>query len=402
MNVLFITLAHISGISERGIYTDLMRKFRNEGHNIYIVTPRERKYKIGTSLRKNEGVNILGVRTLNVTKTNLVEKGIGLMLIEKQFLYAIKKFFDGVHFDLILYTTPPITFPNLIAYLRKMHSTAMTYLLLKDIFPQNAVDLGLFSKKSFLYKYYRKKELKIYELSDHIGCMSPANVDFVLKNNPMLNPSKLEVNPNSIEVQFGLDSADKDKLRRMYDIPTDKIVFVYGGNLGKPQGIDFLISILESNRDNKNVFFLIVGSGTEYSKIKSYLDANSLQSVRIFEYMPKPEYERLLACCDVGLIFLDKRFTIPNYPSRLLSYLQNKMPILAATDKNTDIGRIAEDNGYGFWCESGDLNTFNVLLQKYVHVDRRQMGEKGFQFLLDNYQVDNSYLIIMKHFMDHV
>lgn len=59
---------------------------------------------------------------------------------------------------------------------------------------------------------------------------------------------------------------------------------------------------------------------------------------------------------------------------------------------NTDIGRIAEDNGYGFWCESNDVNAFTELVDKFVsQVDVKQMGEKGYDFLMNNYTVDRSY-----------
>ena len=61
---------------------------------------------------------------------------------------------------------------------------------------------------------------------------------------------------------------------------------------------------------------------------------------------------RVLAnSCDVGLIFLDKRFTIPNFPSRLLSYMQASMPVLAATDVNTDIGKVIEEGESDIGCE---------------------------------------------------
>ena len=112
------------------------------------------------------------------------------------------------------------------------------------------------------------------------------------------------------------------------------------------------------------------------------------------------EYDELVESCDVGLIFLDPRFTIPNYPSRLLSYLEYKMPVLMATDVNTDIGSIAEENGYGFWCENGDLEKFNLLLDKLASDPslRNQMGENGYIFLEENYTVEKSYEIIMKHF----
>lgn len=75
MNILFLTLQSISSINKRGIYTDLLRKFRQEGHSVTVVTPMERRMGINTNLRQEEGANILQVRTLNIQKTNMVEKG---------------------------------------------------------------------------------------------------------------------------------------------------------------------------------------------------------------------------------------------------------------------------------------------------------------------------------------
>ena len=105
----------------------------------------------------------------------------------------------------------------------------------------------------------------------------------------------------------------------------------------------------------------------------------------------------LVKYCDVGLIFLDYRFTIPNYPSRLLPYLENKMPVLCATDVNTDIGKIAEKNGYGYWCESVKPEDFTALVDKMLSSDRIAMGEKGYQFLKENYTVDKTYNAIVSH-----
>ncbi len=183
MNILFLTMSKMLTLEKRGIYTDLMRKFRNEGHNVYIVTPTERRDGRKTYVIEEKGVKILSVRTLNVQKTNVIEKGIGQLSIEFLYKRAIKRYFKGVNFDLILYSTPPITFPKVIEYAKKTNPSAKTYLLLKDIFPQNAVDMGMLPKrglKGVLYKFFRAKEKKLYALSDYIGCMSPANVELVL------------------------------------------------------------------------------------------------------------------------------------------------------------------------------------------------------------------------------
>ena len=308
-------------------------------------------------------------------------------------------------FDLITYSTPPITFTKVIKYLKKENPNALSYLQLKDIFPQNAVDIGMMTKsgvKSFLYKFFREKETKLYAISDYIGCMSPANVEYVLKNNPEIYADRVEVAPNSIElveieVELGQEKAEKYYIRKKYDLPTDKPVFIYGGNLGKPQAIDYLVKCLEANKRRTDSFFVVVGSGTDYNLISDWYERNTDASVKLMQSLPKADYDLLVKHCDVGLIFLDHRFTIPNYPSRLLSYLENKMPVICATDKNTDIGKIAEENGYGYWCESVKPEDFTALVDKMLASDRKAMGENGYQYLKENYQVGNTYSAIISH-----
>lgn len=406
MNVILLTISVIRDIKSSGIYTDLMRRFRDEGHQVYIVSPCERRFGQTTSLIEDDGVKILNVKTLNIQKTNILEKGIGTLLIEQQYIRAIKKYLFDVNFDLITYSTPPITFTNVVRFLKKRNTSAISYLLLKDIFPQNAVDLGMFGDNSILYWFFRKKEIALYNVSDYIGCMSPANVEYVLKNNPKITPERVEVTPNSIELRNedevvnepGQKKAANYYIRKKYDLPLDKPIFIYGGNLGKPQGIDYLIKCLDANKKREDCYLVIVGSGTHYSLISEWYKENKDSNVKLVQFLPKSDYDLLVKSCDVGLIFLDHRFTIPNYPSRLLSYLENKIPVLCATDVNTDIGRIAEKNGYGFWCESVKPEDFTALVDKMLASDRKAMGEKGYEFLKANYLVEHTYNAIMKHF----
>lgn len=417
MNLIFLTLVRIGDIEERGIYQDLMRKFRDEGHNVYIVTPCERRLGLQTSLTESKGVHILNVKTLNVQKTSIVEKGIGTMLIESQYKVAIKKYLGDVKFDLITYSTPPITFTNVVKYLKRKNPQAISYLQLKDIFPQNAVDIGMMKTtgvKGLLYKFFRNKEKALYEASDYIGCMSPANVDFLLKHNPEIDSKRVEVAPNSIEAPYPPKGENFEKesevrenneryhIRKKYNLPIDKPVFIYGGNLGKPQGIDYLIKCMDVVKGRTDCHFVVVGTGTEYDKLEAWyrenLDVDANLNIKVMKGLPKEDYDMLVRSCDVGLIFLDHRFTIPNYPSRLLSYLENKMPIICATDVNTDIGKIAEENGYGYWCESVKPEDFTALVDKMLASDRKAMGERGYEFLKNNYLVEHTYNAIMSHF----
>ena len=409
MNILFLTMSSgLRNVSASGIYTDLMRKFRDEGHEVYIIYPNERRTGRPTSVEVSNGVHCLGVRTLNVTKTSVIEKGVGQLLLENLFMRAMNRYFSDVRFDLILYSTPPITFNNVIKEARKRNPQAMTYLMLKDIFPQNAVDLGMMTKtgiKGMLYRMFRRKEKELYRISDHIGCMSPANVRYVLEHNPEVKAEKVEIAPNSYDVASPHPSPEgKGALHSSFQggvggrlLPTDVPIFIYGGNMGRPQGIPFLVECMRAVKDREDCHFVIVGDGTEYPKLEAFVNECHPKAVSLFRKLPKEDYDRLAEACDVGLIFLDYRFTIPNYPSRLLPYLMTRKPIIACTDPNCDTGTLAEENGYGFYCPSNSVEAFVKTIDRMLASDIRQMGENGYRFFLDNYTTEHTFEAIMKH-----
>lgn len=403
MNVLFLTLVGFDSLYESGIYTDLLREFVKNGHHVYAVSPIEKRYNQASHLITEENAQILRLQIGNVQKTNVIEKGISTVMIEMTFKKGIKQYFSNVKFDLVLYSTPPITLVRAIEYI-KTRDCAKTYLLLKDIFPQNAVDIGMMKTtgiKGLLYLHFRHQEKKLYAVSDRIGCMSQANVDYVLKHNPEIDSKRVEVCPNSIEViDKSVDMDTRNQIRAKYNIPLDKKVFVYGGNLGKPQGIPFLIECLKKSSDIEDAFFLIVGDGTEFDLLEEYANSSKQKNFKLMKRLPKDDYDNLVGACDVGMIFLDHRFTIPNFPSRLLAYMQARLPVLAATDPNTDIGRIITDGEFGWWCESNDIKRFYSLIEEAILADRKQLGTVGYNILSEYYTNKIGYQIINNHLAD--
>ena len=225
--------------------------------------------------------------------------------------------------------------------------------------------------------------------------MSQANVDYVLNNNPEIDPAKVEICPNSIEVRdMRITHEERVSVRDKYGIPQDKKVFVYGGNLGRPQGIPFLIECLRSQLENDDAYFLVVGDGTEFPKLQAFFDEAKPSNMSLMKRLPKEDYDRMVAACDVGMIFLDHRFTIPNFPSRLLAYMQAGLPVLACTDPNTDVGKVIVDGGFGWWCESNDVAGFADCVESAFSeslITDQQIIEK----LEENYSVEKQYRSIM-------
>jgi glycosyltransferase involved in cell wall biosynthesis len=392
MKVLFLSISTaVSNLNNRGIYPDLLRYIAKQGHEVYIVCPFERKSKKKTSLTVSQNVHILGVKTLNITKSNLIEKLLATLLIQRQFEEGIEKYFSDIKFDLIFYATPPITFNSLIKKIKSKHKSN-TYLMLKDIFPQNAIDLGMMRKNWLLHRYFERKEKDLYQVSDFIGCMSPANISYLARNHEYIDINKLVLCPNAIDV-INRGIADSNSILKKYNIPANTTVFLYGGNLGAPQGISNLVRVLEKHINREDIFFLIVGSGNKSFIVSGYIETNKPNNVLYLPMLARDEYDKLEACCDVGMIFLDHRFTIPNFPSRMLSYLECKLPLLIAADESTDIGKIAEDNTFGLFSLSNDVD--NICSQINFYIDKKEqrlkMGANGYDYLMKNYHVSLAY-----------
>lgn len=403
MNILFLTLLDFDNIDECNIYTDLLRKFYQEGHRVYAISPIERKRKIGTYHKKvNDRLEILKLRIGNIQKTNIVEKGISTIMLEPKFIMAVQKYYAHVQFDLILYCTPPITFQRVVKYVKK-RDKAITYLLLKDIFPQNALDIGLLKKtgiQGLVYRYFRNKEKCLYKEADYIGSMSEANREYVKKNNPYINSEKIEICPNCIEPSNRAICLDeKRKIRKKLGIPEEVILFIYGGNLGKPQGIPFLIECLDSVSNQEDIYFLIIGNGTEYCLLEEFIKTKNPSNIKLMRALPPREYEEIVFATDVGMVFLNYRFTIPNFPSRILSYMDAGLPILVATDKVTDIGDIIEKEGIGIKIQSNNVSAFMEAVDCLKRSTQLSaMGNKAKKYLNENFHIENAYTIIMKHF----
>jgi len=401
MDILFISLVQIDSLEDRGIYHDLLRVFRKEGHQVTVVCPVERRTKLPTRLISEEGFTLLQVKTLNIQKTNLFEKGIATISLNFFFKRAIKRHLYNKRFELILYTTPPITLTSLIYHL-KAKNKAKTYLLLKDIFPQNAVDMGMIKGGGLLHTYFKWQEKKLYRLSDMIGCMSPANVAYLKDHHPEIALSKLEVNPNSVELNH---SEEKKMYRKsilsLFDIPENKVLFLYGGNLGKPQGIQFLLKIISAaSITSPDAFFVIVGDGTEFEYLDVWFKHNKPTNASLIRYIPREEYNQLASNCHISLVLLHPDFTIPNFPSRVLTYLEYKLPVFCLTDSVSDIGPIAEENNFGKWCLNGDLSRALKLVD-YFAKNRQsgiEMGKNGYNYLTSHYDVKLSYMKIISLF----
>ena len=386
MNVLY--LSQRFGLETSGIFADLVRAIHSQGHSVTVVTCHPQgSHKLSSEVISVDGIKIVAVKSPRLFSHNKFEKGIAQLLLPRRFIRAIKEHLSGLHFDLILYPAPPITLASVVRFC-KMKFKARSFLMLKDIFPQNAVDLELMRFNGLPHRYFKSVERDLYTISDKIGCMTAANISYLEKNYHYLNKSKLTFFPNTLDCE-NLETANF-KVRR------ESTKFVFGGNLGQPQDIPQLLKNISLVPNSLSAEFIIIGDGFYKPYIKSFIAENPHLPVQYFDELPRSEFDKFLEDCDVGIVSLNANFTVPNFPARVLSYMAKGLPILAMVDDATDLQEIIETNAKcGYCCSSRSSESFVELVDKFSNLDNlNSLGLSGQKFLENNFNVKQSVTLL--------
>lgn len=381
---------------ESTIYLDLVRECARAGHEVYVLAGTSEEVD-DTIVHDVDGCHVAYVTLPDQFGCGKIKKGLIQLLIEPRFLHVIYQHLWKKEIDLIVCPTPPITMAGVIAKAKK-HYNCKAYLMLKDIFPQNAADLKMMSESSLVFKYFKHVEKKLYSCCERIGCMSEANVEYMKKHNPAFS-DRLEVFPNTVSIkntdtgpQTGVESSASAGSK-------DKVRFIIGGNLGQPQALDFILDGISAldKEGFTDAYFTIIGKGTMAQYVEDRIRDEKLSNAVYMSHLGRDEYEKMLDEQDVGILSLCSEFTIPNFPSRLLSYMQKAKPILAVTDKVTDIGKvITKDARCGYFTPSDDLPGFVDTVKKICKEKEElpALGKRGREFLIENYDVTRSVKLL--------
>jgi glycosyltransferase involved in cell wall biosynthesis len=370
---------------------DLGVEFNLRGHDVIILAPSEtgsQKIQVTTE----DGLRIARVRTGKIKGANLMARGWREVRLSANLWRGGKDFLKANPCDGIVFYSPSIFFGGLVARLKKLWNVP-AYLILRDIFPQWAVDAGVL-QKGLVYGYFRRKELEQYAAADVIGVQTPVNLEYFSEQLPE-KKYRLEILFNWTPLQEpGLPQTDyRTQLQLQH-----KTVFFFGGNIGVAQDMDNVIRLAESLQRNERVFFLLVGEGSEVSRLNALIEEKRLKNVRILPAVGQREYLAMLAEFDVGLISLDKRLSTQNVPGKLMGYMQYSKPVLASLNEGNDLKQILDEAQAGFCVVNGDdegLTNAALKLADDAQL-RKRLGENSRQLLEKTFAVPSAADQILK------
>ena len=320
---------------------DLSREFVRQGHDttVLIASPNlSEPYQIETL----EGVTVARLQTLQTKDVGYVKRTVGELLMP----FFMKKNYRKSslaekQYDLVIWYSPTIFLGPIVRWLKKQ-SGCPSYLIIRDIFPQWAADMGLISRGP-AYQFLDQIAQYQYRSADTIGVQTIGNMAFFKEFEATGADCTIEVLQNWLgpaPVSLGSIDLSATKL-------AGRRIFVYAGNMGIAQDMDKLTNLAAALQHRSDIGFLFIGRGSELSRLKADAEKRGDDNILFIDEIAPDEIPALYKQCDVGMISLDHRHNTHNIPGKFLTYMQAGLPVLASINPENDLSSLVKENGVG-------------------------------------------------------
>lgn len=338
---------------------DLSREFAAQGHQLTVILP-SWEIKDDFLIEEMDGFQVLRLKSPRTKDVNYARRTLSEFLMPFFMKRGYKKSpLRDEKWDGVVWYAPSIFHAPFVNYLKKT-SDCKGYLIIRDVFPEWAVDMGLIGR-GIIYRFFSAVAHYQYSVADVIGVQTPGNLSY-------FEDWKKTTGKNLVVLQNWLADTKPDSCSISINETTlaGRKIFVYAGNMGVAQGMDILIDLAEKIKDRRDIGFLFVGRGSEAKRLAEESRKRSLDNIEFKDEIHPDEIPALYAQCSVGIVSLDQRHKSHNIPGKFLSYMQSGIPVLANINPGNDLAELIRIEGIGVACENADIHDLerkaNILI----------------------------------------
>lgn len=324
---------------------DLSREFALQGHELTVVLPSAFQSE-NWSLDQQDGFQVLRLKCPETKDIGYVRRTLAEIVMPLVMLWNLRKSpLAGVAWDAVVWYSPSIFHGPLVSALKKS-SGCKSYLIIRDIFPEWAVDMGLMGR-GLPFRFFDAVARYQNSVADVIGVQASGNRAYFSKW--LKKPGRqLEVLQNWL----GSPATKRSSVRLNQTPLAGRKVFVYAGNMGVAQGMDILLDLAAQMLTRTDVGFLFVGRGSDAQRLCSAAHSRGLSNVLFYDEIDPDQIPDLYGQCSVGMVALDARHKSHNIPGKFLTYMQSGLPVLANVNAGNDLADLIRTECVGQVCES--------------------------------------------------
>ena len=339
---------------------DLSREFVKQGHDLIVMLPWHDQIE-KWRLEDFGGVKVLFLKAPKTKDVSYFRRVMAEVIMPFAMSRNLKMSpFLTDRWDAILWYSPSIFHAPLVRKLKSLNS-AKSYLIIRDIFPEWALDLGLL-RRGLPYLFFKIVAHHQYSVADVIGVQTPGNLRYFDSWVSYKQGRKLEVLKNWLDKPAIL----KCSIRVNKSALAGRFIFVYAGNMGVAQGMDVILQLVEKLNYRTDIGFLFVGRGSEVTVLKEFAKAKEIRNLEFFDEIDPDEIPDLYSQCSAGIVALDPRHKSHNIPGKFITYMQSGLPVLANLNSGNDLIQIIRDEKVGQVCDTNNVEELMILCDKLI------------------------------------
>ena len=350
---------------------DLAVELSQRGFQAIVLTPSD-AITDKAEIRTEDGCTVVRVRTGKIKGAGKIQRAIREARLSADLWHGAMEFLQKNRCDLIVFYSPTIFFGPLVRRLKRLWKCP-AYLILRDIFPEWAVDLGLL-RRGPVYLLFKAIAAFQYAVAEVIGVQTQSNIAYLSK---WADPPRrrVEVLHNWLAVRPDVGCS----ISVSKTVLAGRKIFAYIGNMGVAQGIDIFMELVQELRFRDDIGFLFVGRGSEFASLEAEKVAHDLNNVLFFNEIDSAEIPGLLAQCHVGLVALHPDHKTHNIPGKFVSYARYGLPVLARINAGTDLKKLIEDEQVGSVYVGNSVDALKRLAEHLADNDslRESISERG-------------------------
>jgi glycosyltransferase involved in cell wall biosynthesis len=365
---------------------DLSREFVRQGHELTVLLPSS-VIKQPFIVENVDGVELIRLRSPRIKDLNYLRRTINEFITPfMMYLNLRKSRVDLQKLDAVLWYSPSIFLAPLANFLKKKNNVK-GYLIIRDIFPDWAVDMGLIQKNSIVHSILSLVANYQYSVADYIGVQSKGNLVY-FEGSGRHSRQKIEVLNNWL----GSRTFSQKYINLKETKFAKRKVFIYAGNMGIAQGLNIFIDLACHLKQRKDLGFLFVGRGSEFAQLKKRSDDKKLENLLFYDEIDPDEIGGLYKQCIAGIVSLDLRHKSHNIPGKFLSYMQYGLPVLACINKGNDLSELIKYENIGQVCESNCIKELIDVTEKLIRQIEEDEGisKRCIAFFEKEFTVENT------------
>lgn len=375
MNILIH--AHEFNIKEGGPCTKRMKSFAeafcNGGHNVTVITSSHNKIN---EMKFDFKYNI------KYSYSTKKIKGSTFQRLSNNLIFGITSFFKSIFcigkIDLVITTSPPPLI-SIFAYLISKVKRAKLVYDVRDIWPDVALEMESFKKKSIYYKVFKYIADFMYKKSSYITTVSSGKMKKIKAY--CKNSKKVWYIPNGLDDDFLKFNIDKNIVDK-YNL-NKKFTIVYIGNVGLAQNLDAMVELAKNNIKNDNIQFLIFGEGAYKEKLIDNINSLKLNNISVVGKIDYALVYTILKYAKISFVSLKNNNMTDSIPTKMFDALGVGCPVLLLA--KGDSVKILEESKLGEHAENFEqLNVkLNYMIKNYQQYESRK--NDCIKYIVNNY-----------------